>query len=240
MKSRKLIEWVSALVVGVLAILLILNRSELFPVRHSQAAAYTGFNASIDAAQIDAQAQAIMAHMSQDEKLGQLIIPMSGDTGMSNDMKTMIVQDHIGGFFISSASSAASLRAFTSQIQATTQIPMIISTDYEGQAWNTLSAFTNPPSPVTIGASGNTALARQKGIDDAQTLTSVGINVNFAPVVDVLTNPDNPILQGRTFGSTPDVVTNMASAYIDGLSSGGIAGCLKHFPGLGSCDSGPA
>ncbi len=63
--------------------------------------------------------------------------------------------------------------------------------------------------------------------------------MDFGPVVDVLTNPNNPILQGRTYGSTPDYVTRMASAEVDGLASQGIAATLKHFPGLGSSDADP-
>jgi beta-N-acetylhexosaminidase len=65
------------------------------------------------------------------------------------------------------------------------------------------------------------------------------LNVNFMPIVDVLTNPNNPGLPDRTFGSNATLVTNMGRAYLKGLSAGGVVGCLKHFPGLGSANLDP-
>ena len=187
------------------------------------------------------QAQAILAQLSADEKLGQLIIPDSTAHSYTSDLSTMITRDHIGGYFINSGPlTAPQLRAFTAQLQGHARIPLILATDFEGGAWNPIKAAVGArPAPSAIAVTGDPQQAYQKGVVDAQLLTSVGLNVNFAPVVDVLTNPTNPILQQRTFGSTPEVVTTFATAYLDGLASGGVAGTIKHFPRLGAATVDP-
>lgn len=249
MQKRSILEYVVAGIIGILLIVLALDRSipSANLVRGVQAnGAPTATTAPPPPGQdagmaLDAQAHAILASMSLDDKLGQLIVANALDRSLNSDLTTMLDRDHIGGYFIDSGNmTAAQLRAFTAQIQARSRIPLIIPTDFEGGAWNPISvAVGQRPSPAAIGTTGDPAKARQKGVDDARILASVGINVNFAPVVDVLTNPTNPILQGRTFGATPDIVVTMATAYIDGLTSGGIAGTLKHFPGLGAATVDP-
>jgi beta-N-acetylhexosaminidase len=82
-------------------------------------------------------------------------------------------------------------------------------------------------------------MAYNAGHSAAADLVRLGLNVNFMPIVDVLTNPNNPGLPQRTFGSDPTLVTNMGRAYLKGLTDGGIIGCLKHFPGLGSANLDP-
>ena len=97
---------------------------------------------------------------------------------------------------------------------------------------------TCPPRPRWARAD-DPAYVRQRGVEDAQQLYDLGINVNFAPVVDVM-NTDGGDLGGRTFGSTPEQVTKMAGAYLSGLqSTGHVVGTLKHFPGLGDVPADP-
>jgi beta-N-acetylhexosaminidase len=95
------------------------------------------------------------------------------------------------------------------------------------------------PSEQAIGATGDPNVAYNAGHSAAADLTALGLNVNFMPIVDVLTNPNNPGLPMRTFGSDPTLVTNMGRAYLKGLTDGGVIGCLKHFPGLGSATIDP-
>jgi beta-N-acetylhexosaminidase len=237
MKASKVVEWVAAIAIGIVAIAVVLNQTNVLHSTHNKVT----YSASANAYAIDALAHQILAQMSQDDKVGQLIIPMPfNDTSMDaggGDMRSLLTQYHVGGIFIPAYSmTAQQLHDYIAQMQAASKIPLIISSDFEGGGWNTLSNEVGArPSPWVVGQSGDTQQAYDKGVGDAKLLRQLGLNVNFAPVVDVLTNPTNPILQGRTFGSTPDLVSKMAASYIDGLKNGGgIAATLKHFPGLGA------
>ncbi len=241
MKRHKVFEWFVSAIVGTGLIVLFLNRGMFF---HTAAATSSSLGATAGSVNIvvaDAKARAILANMTEDEKIGQLIIPMSSDTSMNADMTALIQQYQIGGYFIPEyTATAQQLHDFVNQMQAASKIPMLMVTDFEGGGWNTLRAEVGErPYPSDIGATGNTQLAYQKGVVDAQLLKSVGLNADFAPVVDVLTNPNDTILLGRVFGSDPNLVTKMAQAYLQGLASGGIPGCLKHFPGLGASSVDP-
>lgn len=233
---RGMARWIITVVVGIAAVNLLLNRGYLFGAR-LLGQAHGPFDTQSRIVQVDNFANTLLASMTMDEKLGQLIVPMAPDTSYNADMQTMITQYQIGGFFVTSNGlNRDQLRSFVQQMQAGSRIPMIMSTDFEGDGgWNVLqSALGALPSESKLAATGDTHNAYVKGTEDAALLKSVGINVNFAPVVDVLTNPDNTVLRRRTFGSDPQVVVEYSAAYIDGLTAGGVAGCLKHFPGLGS------
>jgi beta-N-acetylhexosaminidase len=235
---RHVMRWIMTVVLGVGAVAFWMNHGVIFG-KINQLGIFAG---SSRAAFIDNLADDILAKMTLDEKVGQFMIPMAQDHSMNQDLTTMITQDHIGGFFVTDGGmNAAGVRAFTQQIQHTTHIPMILAADFEGdQGFDVLSNALPPqPSEAQVGATGDPHQAYLKGVNDGHALASVGVNVDFGPVVDVLTNPNNPILQGRTFGSTPGYVTTMAGQFLDGLYSTGIPGSLKHFPGLGSSSQDP-
>ena len=98
--------------------------------------------------------------------------------------------------------------------------------------------FTAFPPARTIGVLGDERLARDAGRAVGEELAAVGINVDFAPVVDVQGSPGG-VVGDRSFGGSPDAVARMALAWLEGLESSGVRGCVKHFPGHGdaSCDS---
>src|SRR5579875_2479783 len=89
-----------------------------------------------------------------------------------------------------------------------------------------------------MGAAGNPNYAYQQGGQAAKGMLQLGINTDLAPVVDVHT-VDPPVLETRMFGSDPQTVVKYAGAYLDGLQQNEVAGCLKHFPGLGAITSDP-
>lgn len=186
----------------------------------------------------------IVSRMSLDQKLGQMMLIQFVGPTYSPDLSTMISQYGIGAVLLSSANgniqSKQQLTSLTRQMQSNSPIPLIISTDQEGGTVDRLVRLDGPsPAAATIGATGDPNLARADGIRTAQALTSYGINLNLAPVVDV-TNVYNPQLYDRTFGTTPALVTQMARAYLDGLQqSGKVFGTLKHFPGLGDVSVDP-
>jgi beta-N-acetylhexosaminidase len=189
-------------------------------------------------------ARALVAKMNLDEKLGQMVIVEFSGSTLNPDLIQMITGNHIGGVLIENkngnAQSGTQLVALNQAIQGQATIPLFISTDYEGGPVNELREITGEqPSETAIGATGDPEVAYHAGLNAAHALTDLGLNVNFMPIVDVLTNPDNPGLVDRTFGSDPTLVTTMGRAYLQGLTAGGVIGSLKHFPGLGSATVDP-
>ncbi len=189
-------------------------------------------------------AHALVEKMSLDEKLGQMVIVEFYGSTLNADLTQMIAGDHIGGVLIENGNGNVQTRSqlvtLNQKMQGQATIPLFISTDFEGGPVNELRKITGErPSETAIGQTGNTQTAYNAGLDAAHDLTGLGLNVNFMPIVDVLTNPNNPGLVMRTFGSDPTLVTNMGRAYLEGLTAGGVIGSLKHFPGLGSATIDP-
>ena len=190
----------------------------------------------------------IMAGMSREQKLGQLIVvEYLGNSYQESGLQYMVTQQYIGGVlyqyvnhnFDAPENSINSLAAFSQQIQRDAKIPLYIGTDQEGGQVNRLWTFHgNLPSAQAMAATGDPHYAFSQGTQSAKWMLQLGINGDLAPVVDVHT-VDPPILQDRMFGSTPQAVATYAGAYLDGLQQNGVAGCLKHFPGLGAVTSDP-
>ncbi|MGB8348156.1 MAG: glycoside hydrolase family 3 N-terminal domain-containing protein [Ktedonobacteraceae bacterium] len=186
----------------------------------------------------------ITQNMTLQEKLGQMTIVEFYGSTLNSDLQSMILKYHIGGVLIENkngnAQNRAQLVTLNQGMQKIAPIPLFISTDFEGGYVNELVQITGQrESEQQIGATGNTQVAYNAGRNAASDLTSLGLNVNFMPIVDVLTNPNNPGLPMRTFGNNPTIVTAMGQAYLKGLTAGGVIGCLKHFPGLGSATVDP-
>lgn len=189
-------------------------------------------------------AQRIEQGMSLDQKLGQMVIVEFYGSTLNADLMQMISGNAVSGVLIENKNGNAQTRSqlisLNSAMQQQARIPLFISTDFEGGIVNELRLITGErPSEASIGATGNPQVAYNAGYSAAQDLTALGLNVNFMPIVDVLTNANNPGLPMRTFGSDPTLVTNMGRAYLKGLTAGGVVGCLKHFPGLGSASVDP-
>jgi beta-N-acetylhexosaminidase len=186
----------------------------------------------------------IVQRMTLDQKLGQMMIVQFVGPSYSFDLSTMINQYGVGAVLIFAANNnivnKAQLKGLIQQMQNNSTVPMAVAIDQEGGVVDRLLNLDGPrPSEATIGATGDPSIAMAAGIRDAQDLTSYGINLNLAPVVDV-TNVYNPQLYTRTYGSNADLVTKMADAYLQGLQkSGKVLGTLKHFPGLGDVGTDP-
>ena len=186
----------------------------------------------------------IVQGMSLDQRLGQMVIVEFYGATVNSDLTQMLQGNQVSGVLIENkngnAQSRSQLTSLNQAMQKLAPVPLFITTDYEGGLVNELRQITGErSSEQAIGATNNPTVAYNAGHTAAADLTNLGLNVNFMPIVDVLTNPNNPGLPMRTFGSDPTLVTNMGRAYLKGLTDGGVIGCLKHFPGLGSANLDP-
>jgi beta-N-acetylhexosaminidase len=109
---------------------------------------------------------------------------------------------------------------------------LLVSIDHEG------GKVFRPPPPITNFGPAATWAARGREVGAAMglELRSLGINLNYAPVVDINTNPNNPVIGSRAFGTTTDDVCNRSVAFLQSLEEGGVIGCPKHFPGHGDTE----
>jgi beta-N-acetylhexosaminidase len=118
---------------------------------------------------------------------------------------------------------------------------LVVATDEEGGDVTRIEAATGSSSPgnLALGVVDDVDLTREVYAGIGRNLASVGIDLDFAPVADVNTNPDNPVIGVRSFGSDADLVARHVSAAVEGLQSAGVSACAKHFPGHGdtSADS---
>ncbi len=177
-----------------------------------------------------------------------------GFRGMTAEPDSQIIGDihtyHIGSIVlfdydvqtkkaVRNIESPAQVRKLTTQLQAASKIPLLIAVDQEGGKVNRLKpTYGFPPSLTadSLGKINNLDSTFARATIIAQTLRKVGINLNFAPDVDLNINPDNPAIgkKGRSFSADPAVVSNQARAYIQAHHRVGILTAIKHFPGHGS------
>src|SRR5512138_3200332 len=109
--------------------------------------------------------------------------------------------------------------------------PLLIATDQEGGQLMAIGDGTPLPGNMALGATGSEALARRAGEVLGRELAALGVNVNYAPCVDVNVNPHNPVVGIRSFGDDPRDVARLGAAMIAGIQSQGVAATAKHFPG---------
>ena len=171
---------------------------------------------------------------------GQCLMVGFPGTEPPEEFLAWIAKGHVGGviLFEQNVGEPAQVRSLCRELQAAAAeapgaLPLWIAVDQEGGWVVRLSEpFTVPPPAEELAQGGEEAvsrLARQVGRE----LRSVGINMNMAPVLDVNSNPANPVIAERAFSNDPHECARFGAAYIDGLQGAGCAGCGKHFPGHG-------
>jgi beta-N-acetylhexosaminidase len=183
----------------------------------------------------DQVAARMVGNLSLDDKLGQMIIMQFTEQDYTAAQQVMIKPYHPGGAILYSYAmgSADQVKALLSNAQKDSPIPMLTMTDLEGGWIDHLASYVGPHmSAPDMAATGDPAVATAQGAKVAHDLLSFGFNMDLAPDVDVelVAGPDQI---GRDFGSTPAPVITYAGAFLAGLQSNGVAGTLKHFPGLG-------
>jgi beta-N-acetylhexosaminidase len=127
----------------------------------------------------------------------------------------------------------ADVRRLTADLRDLMGPHALIAIDQEGGSVIRVTSLPQPPAAMALGAIGDEALAQQVGAAVARGLRHLGINWNFAPVLDVNNNPANPVIGERSFSDDPDTVTRLGAAWMRGSLAEGVSCCVKHFPGHG-------
>jgi len=174
--------------------------------------------------------------LTLEEKIGQLLVCGFDGLKPSDEIKGLIKDYNIGGVILFSRNikDPAQTARLCNSLQEISKTPLFICVDQEGGKVSRLpKPFTQFAGNAAIGKSNSVKLAYAFGEITAKELKAVGINANFAPVLDVNTNPDNPIINERAFSNNPNSVSRFGLAVIAGLQDNGVIACCKHFPGHG-------
>jgi beta-N-acetylhexosaminidase len=179
--------------------------------------------------------------MTSREKIGQLFMIGFLGTSVTPDLASFIKMYKPGGVILFSRNleSVEQMVDLTNDLQACSpHSPLVISIDQEGGRVSRLpKGFTIFPPCNLLGRCNSTELAYAAAATIAKELRAVGVNMNMAPVLDVNSNPDNPVIGDRAFGTKPDVVCEMGAATVEGLQDNKVVACGKHFPGHGDTNT---
>ena len=187
----------------------------------------------------------ILSNMTLKEKIGQILMFGFKKYELDEDYRKWIMEGELGNIkiFLRNVKSKEQLIDLISDISIYTdntrlRIPPFIATDVEGGMVNHIryDGIKLSPSPALVGASRDYELAKLTGRLIANNLLACGINMNFAPCFDVLTNPEDRVIDTRSYGSNPNYVYKMASLFINEHRKLGIVTVPKHFPGHGMTD----
>jgi beta-N-acetylhexosaminidase len=187
---------------------------------------------------------ALLKEMTLEEKVGQLLMPDfrkwdgKNVTVMNEGIASMIRDYHLGGviLFRENFTNRSQTRNMIENFQSESNIPLMIGVDQEGGLITRIPFAPRMPGNMALGAAGNEELARQVGVAIGSELRSLGIQLNFGPVLDINNNADNPVIGVRSFGDNKKEVAAMGIAYMQGLNDAGVAAVGKHFPGHGDVD----
>lgn len=190
---------------------------------------------SADKVKMSLWVDSVYNQMSEDERIGQLFMPIvPGDNTEANKnaIKNLINNQKVGGLLFSKG-TPQNQAELTNYAQRAAKTPLMISLDGEWGLSMRLSNTTRFPYNMMLGAIQNDSLLYYYGLEVARQCRLIGIHVNFAPALDVNSNPDNPVIGYRSFGEDSDRVARLGIMYSKGLEAGGVMAVAKHFPGHG-------
>lgn len=178
--------------------------------------------------------------MSEDERLGQLIVVRAySNKGAShtNEVERLIKKYHVGGMTFFQGTPEAQARLTNRYQKLATKVPLMISLDAEWGLGMRMKASTiSFPRQLMLGAIQDNRLLYEFGAEMARQCRRIGTHVNFAPVVDVNNNPNNPVINDRSFGEDRHNVAAKSYMYMKGMQDNQLLACAKHFPGHGDTD----
>ncbi len=182
-----------------------------------------------------------LSRLTLEQKIGQMIgLRYTGrflnrDSEALSELREWIMEHHIGGF-IQVRGGVYDTAVLTNALQQMADVPLLIAADLERGLGNQIEGATLFPPLMSIGATGSEDLAYAMGRITALEARAVGVHMTYAPVMDVNNNPDNPIINVRSFGEDPKQVARLGAAFIRGCQENGLIATAKHFPGHGDTD----
>ncbi|MBQ0786741.1 MAG: serine hydrolase [Oceanihabitans sp.] len=177
--------------------------------------------------------------MTLKEKIGQLfMVQVFSNQDEANKAKvvSLIKDQKIGGIIYSNGGPVRQAK-LNNELQAASKVPLLVGMDAEWGLSMRLDSTYAFPWNMTLGAIKDKRLVEQTGRQIGEHCKRLGVHFNFAPVVDINTNPKNPIIGNRSFGEDRDNVTEKALAFMKGMQSAGVLANAKHFPGHGDTES---
>lgn len=184
-----------------------------------------------------------VSKMTLDEKLGQMVVVGLEGYTVDENTKAMIEKHHVGGFIFFGRNVEStkqllalvnSLKEINSKANSRNNLPLFVSVDEEGGKVSRVPReFKKLPTNKEIGKINSGDFSYQIGGILAEETKAFGFNMNFAPVLDVNSNPNNPVIGDRSFGDDVEVVSTLGIQTMKGIQAGGVIPVVKHFPGHG-------
>jgi beta-N-acetylhexosaminidase len=222
----------------------------LFTAAGCQTAATNTGGVSASSAVSSRWTDSVIASLTLREKAAQIVWPsvfgdyVSGDSPQWRRLTQYVQREKVGGFTIS-IGSPTEVASKLNALQAMSKVPLLFGADLEaGAGFRARGGYFVPnaidlggaivfPPEMAVGATRDTSFAYEQGRLTAIEGRALGIHIAYAPVLDVNNNPDNPVINTRSFGEDPDLAARMGVAFIHGLQDHGMIATGKHFPGHG-------
>lgn len=201
----------------------------------TQAQTIANLYSSVDEEAMFHWVDSVFDRMSEDERIGQLFMIIADPTTETrniNRLTNLINNQKIGGVLFQKGNPEAQIKV-TNRLQREARVPLLIALDGEWGLSMRLNNTTRFPKNMMLGAISDTRLIELYGEEVGRQCREMGIHVNFAPTVDVNSNPKNPVIGIRSFGEDPRDVTRKTLAYSHGIEGMGVMAVAKHFPGHG-------
>jgi len=211
---------------GLLVLVLLLSDAPLFAWRQK------------DVSNERAWVEATLRALSLREKIGQMIVVAASSEFMNFDserfaeVRRQIEQNRVGGFIVRGG-SPNEVAALTNEMQRLSKLPLLIAADYERGLRMQMKNGTPFTNNMGVAATGDVQAAYRQGRIIAEEMRAIGVHWLYAPVADINNNPDNPVINVRSFGADPQQVARFVAAFVRGVRDGGALATAKHFPGHG-------
>ncbi|HON19015.1 MAG TPA: glycoside hydrolase family 3 N-terminal domain-containing protein, partial [Salinivirgaceae bacterium] len=180
----------------------------------------------------------VFKSLTLQEKIGQLfmISLLSSKDKKTLEQTAQLVEKHNIGGIIFMKGSPLRQAHYTNYLQSKSKTPLLIAIDGEWGLAMRLDSIEPFPRQMMLGAANNEELVYEMGVEIAKQCKLMGIHINFAPVVDINNNPNNPVINSRSFGEDKNKVLRLGYAYMSGMQDQGLIVTAKHFPGHGDTD----
>lgn len=181
----------------------------------------------------------VFANLTLRERVAQLFMVAgytNKDKAHTDELTNFVTKEGVGGIIFFQGGPVRQVN-LTNKLQQSAKVPLLISMDAEWGPGMRLDSTFSYPRQMMLGAINDNSLIYQMGADIARQLKRLGVHVNFAPVIDINSNPQNPVINTRAFGENREQTVEKGLAYMAGMQDNGVLACAKHFPGHGDTDA---